>query len=142
MSRFHRSKRCLTRLVGVHPDLVDVVELASRRTTQDFMVVEGIRTLAKQREYVAKGASRTLSSYHLLQASGFGHAVDLAPLESKTIPWNDWSKFKALADVMKACPPTTPPADDSFGATTALWCSWRATTRSVGRLRWDDEALA
>lgn len=103
MSKFQLSQRSLSRLMGVHPDLVAIVKLAIQRTTVDFTVVEGVRTLAQQREYVTKGASQTMNSYHLPQADGLGHAVDLAPLVNGAIPWNDWAQFKTLADVVKAC---------------------------------------
>jgi len=103
MSKFNLSQRSLSRLAGVHPGLVAVVKLAIERTPVDFTVVEGARTVAQQREYVAKGASQTMNSYHLPQADGRGHAVDLAPLIDGAIPWDDWSKFKDLADVVKAC---------------------------------------
>lgn len=52
---------------------------------------------------MAKGASQTQNSYHLKQADGWGRAVDLAPLVDRQIPWKNWAKFKALADVVKAC---------------------------------------
>ncbi len=103
MSKFLFSVRSHVRLNGVHPDLVAIVKLAIQRTSTDFMVVEGVRTLAQQREYVTKGASQTMNSYHLPQADGLGHAVDLAPLVNGAIPWNDWAQFKTLADVVKAC---------------------------------------
>ena len=64
---------------GVHPRLVDVVELAIQRTAVDFTVVEGLRTAERQRELVAKGASQTQNSLHLVQPDGYGRAVDLAP---------------------------------------------------------------
>jgi peptidoglycan LD-endopeptidase CwlK len=91
------------RLVGVHPDLVEVVKLAIQRTAVDFMVVEGLRTAERQRELVTAGRSQTLNGLHLRQADGFGHAVDLAPLVGGAIPWNEWAKFEELADVVKAC---------------------------------------
>lgn len=103
MSQFQLSQRSLARLIGVHPDLVAVVTLAIQRTAVDFTVVEGLRTLARQREYVSKGASQTMASYHLPQADGFSHAVDLAPLVDKVIPWNDWQAFADLAAVVKTC---------------------------------------
>ncbi len=103
MSQFQLSQRSLTRLVGVHPDLVAVVRLAIQRTAADFTVVEGVRTVAQQREYVARGTSKTMNSFHLLQADGLGHAVDLAPLVSGSIPWNNWQAFADLAVVVKAC---------------------------------------
>ncbi|CUJ00055.1 M15 family metallopeptidase [Achromobacter aegrifaciens] len=103
MSKFQLSQRSLTRLVGVHPDLVAVVKMAIERTAVDFTVVEGVRTLAQQREYVARGSSKTMNSFHLPQADGLGHAVDLAPLVSGSIPWSDWQAFADLAAVVKAC---------------------------------------
>lgn len=74
---FALSQRSRSRLVGVHPDLVRVVERAIKLTVVDFTVAEGVRTLARQRELVARGASLTLHSKHLVQADGYGHAVDL-----------------------------------------------------------------
>ncbi|WP_313622822.1 M15 family metallopeptidase [Achromobacter sp.] len=103
MNKFHLSDRSLSRLVGVHPDLVAIVKSAIQRTPVDFTVVEGVRTVAQQRDYVARGASQTMASYHLPQADGLGHAVDLAPLIDGEIPWNDWQAFADLAAVMKTC---------------------------------------
>ncbi|MHC0506499.1 M15 family metallopeptidase [Achromobacter aegrifaciens] len=103
MSTFQLSQRSLERLVGVHPDLTAIVKLAIQRTTVDFTVVEGVRTLERQREYVARGASQTMASYHLPQADGLSHAVDLAPLVDGMIPWSDWQVFAGLAQVVKAC---------------------------------------
>lgn len=86
------SKKSLDRLDGVHPDLVDVVELAIQITEQDFSVLEGIRTLSRQKELLAKGKTTTLNSRHLT-----GHAVDLIPYP---VSW-DWEYFYPIADAMK-----------------------------------------
>jgi peptidoglycan L-alanyl-D-glutamate endopeptidase CwlK len=59
-------------------------------------VTEGRRTRARQQELLESGASRTMNSRHLS-----GHAVDLAPMENKRIPWEDWSAFAAVAGAMK-----------------------------------------
>lgn len=67
-------------LQGVHPDLVRVVERAIQLTTVDFQVYEGLRTIERQRQLVAKGASQTMDSRHLKGKDGLGHAVDLVPL--------------------------------------------------------------
>lgn len=83
------------RLQGVHPDLVKVVELAITLTTQDFRVIEGLRTPERQRILVQKGASKTMKSRHLT-----GHAVDLAPLVDGQISW-DWQYFHPIAAAMK-----------------------------------------
>lgn len=103
MSGFQLSQRSRARLEGVHPDLVAVVQLTIQRTPVDFTVVEGVRTLAQQREYVRRGASQTMASYHLPQWDGFSHAVDLAPLIDGVIPWSDWQAFADLAAVVKGC---------------------------------------
>ncbi|MEN4919453.1 M15 family metallopeptidase [Achromobacter spanius] len=103
MSGFALSARSLQRLEGVHPQLVEVVKLAIQRTAVDFTVVEGLRTPERQRELVAAGKSRTMNGLHLRQADGYGHAVDLAPLVGGAIPWNEWARFKDLAEVVKAC---------------------------------------
>ena len=80
------------RMIGVHPDLVAVVERAIEITEQDFSVTEGIRTIERQRKLVAEGKSRTMNSRHLT-----GHAVDLVPYP---VSW-DWVYFYPIADAMK-----------------------------------------
>ena len=76
-------KTSLSKLNGVHPDLVKVIKRAIELTSQDFSVNEGLRTLERQKRLVAAGASRTLNSKHLKQSDGYGHASDL-------IPWGDF----------------------------------------------------
>jgi peptidoglycan L-alanyl-D-glutamate endopeptidase CwlK len=71
---FQLSPRSLQRLEGVHPKLVNVVKAAIAISKVDFTVIEGVRSLEKQREYFLAGKSRTMKSKHLT-----GHAVDLAP---------------------------------------------------------------
>lgn len=94
-SKFKLSKRSLDRLAGVHPDLVRVVQLAITLTEVDFGVTEGVRTLEKQRQYVAAGASKTVRSRHLT-----GHAVDLVAYVGAEVRW-DWPLYHKLADAMK-----------------------------------------
>jgi peptidoglycan LD-endopeptidase CwlK len=84
----------LSRLEGVHPDLVRVVHRAITLTDVDFSVVEGRRTPARQRELVAAGASQTLDSRHLT-----GHAVDLAPWVAGGLRW-DWPAVFRVADAV------------------------------------------
>lgn len=81
-----RSKQ---RLSGVHPDLVKVVERAIQLTTQDFTVLEGLRSLATQKDYVKRGVSKTLNSKHLKQPDGFSHAVDIVPIVRGQPRW-EW----------------------------------------------------
>lgn len=95
MSKFRLSKRSEENLRGVHPDLAKVVHRALEITDIDFMVIEGKRNEARQRQLVASGKSQTMNSRHLT-----GHAVDCAPLVNNQIPWNDWSYFNKVADAM------------------------------------------
>ena len=91
------SERDIKRLEGVDAMLVQVVKRASEISTYSFMVVEGMRTLETQKKYVAQGKSQTLRSRHLI-----GQAVDLAPVESGTIDWNNSKgQFDAVAKAMK-----------------------------------------
>lgn len=96
-------------LVGVHPDLVKVVEGAILLTRVDFSVFEGLRTPERQRKLFDAGASTTLESKHIVQKDGFGHAVDLVPYidfdgdGDKELRW-DWPLAYVIADaVRKAC---------------------------------------
>jgi peptidoglycan L-alanyl-D-glutamate endopeptidase CwlK len=95
MSNFKLSRRSLERMQGVHPDLVKVVLLAIQLTEVDFGITEGVRTIEKQREYYAKGASKTMNSRHLT-----GHAVDLAAYIGSEVRW-DWPLYHKIADAMK-----------------------------------------
>ncbi len=98
--------RSLTRLEGVHPDLIGVVKRAAEITDTPFIVTEGLRTIERQKKLVAAGASRTLRSRHLT-----GHAVDLAAFvdldgsgdytKGDNIRW-DWPLYSRLGANMKS----------------------------------------
>lgn len=87
--------RSQSRLKGVHPDLVKVVERAIEITTCDFAVLEGVRSRTRQEQLVEAGASQTMNSRHLT-----GHAVDLGAMVSGTVRW-DWPLYFKVADAMK-----------------------------------------
>lgn len=70
------SERSRSRLQGVHPDLIRVVERASE-IGPPFIVTEGLRSKERQRELVKRGASRTMNSRHIT-----GHAVDIADVKA------------------------------------------------------------
>lgn len=95
MSGFTLSVKSEERLRGVHPDLQRVVRRALTLTPIDFVVIEGLRTLERQRYLLAKGATQTLKSRHLT-----GHAVDIAPLVDGKASW-DWTHYHPLAAAMK-----------------------------------------
>ena len=93
--RFRLSRRSLSRLDGVHPDLVRVVKRAIEITEVDFAVTEGLRTIERQRELYKAGASRTMNSRHLT-----GHAVDLVALVGGKVRW-DWPLYERIAAAVK-----------------------------------------
>lgn len=106
MGNFRLGFRSRQRLAGVHPDLVRVIERAIQITSQDFSVLEGVRTKQRQQELYNQGRKTpgpivtwTLNSRHLPAADGFGHAVDIAPFP---LDWNDPKKFDAIAKAMFA----------------------------------------
>lgn len=87
--------RSRMRLSGVHPDLVRVMEAAIKITDIDFAVIEGVRTVDRQRELVAKGASTTMDGRHIT-----GHAVDVAAMIGNQVRW-DWPLYAKIAVAVK-----------------------------------------
>lgn len=85
--------RSLQKLDGVNPSLVRVVKRAIEITEQDFTVIEGLRSVERQRQLVRDGFSRTMNSKHLT-----GRAVDIVPYPIQS-NWNNytniqWAKIK------------------------------------------------
>lgn len=109
MSTFTLGAKSLSKLKGVHPDLVAVVKLAITLTTADFTVGEGVRTLKTQQKYVRIGASKTLRSRHIPSSNkcNKGCAVDLWALNDidgdgdLDVNWVE-KNYKPLAEAMKA----------------------------------------
>lgn len=92
---FAFGSRSLKRLEGVHPHLVRVMQRAIGMAERDFTVLEGLRTLARQKQLVRAGASQTIRSRHIT-----GHAVDVAPIAAGVVRW-DWPLFYPLAETIK-----------------------------------------
>ena len=65
-------KKSLANLKGVNTKLVNVLNQTIKHF--DFSVIEGLRSLETQKEYIDKGVSKTMDSKHLV-----GRAVDIAP---------------------------------------------------------------
>lgn len=95
VSGFVLGTRSRARLQGVHPDLVRVVERAITLSPVDFTVLEGLRTVARQKQLVAAGASKTMNSRHIT-----GHAVDLGAYVAGSVRW-DWPLYHQIAAAMK-----------------------------------------
>jgi peptidoglycan L-alanyl-D-glutamate endopeptidase CwlK len=94
---FEFTRKDITKLNGVHPDLRRVLERARKLTDKRFTVLEGLRSLERQKALLEAGSSWTLNSRHLT-----GHAVDIAPINEATgkVSW-DWVLYYPLAKVMK-----------------------------------------
>lgn len=85
-----RSEKALT---GVKPELIKVARRAHELCAEvglDFIVTEGLRTEARQRQLVAAGASMTMNSRHLT-----GDAFDFVPVVSGQISWK-WPAFMPI----------------------------------------------
>ena len=105
------SQRSLDRLEGVDERLVAVVKQAITTTKIDFGVIQGMRTLEMQKELVAKGASQTMKSKHLV-----GHAVDLMAYVGGKGSWQ-LNVYDDLADAMKE-------AGDTLGVRLRWGAAW------------------
>ena len=92
---FVLGNRSRERLQGVHPELAKCVETAITLTLIDFTVLEGVRTIERQKKLFASGASTTMNSRHLT-----GHAVDLGAYVDGEVRW-DWPLYYKIADAMK-----------------------------------------
>lgn len=96
---FKLGKTSLARLKGVDETLANVVKRAIEISEVDFTVLEGVRTLERQRELYAQGRTApgkivtwTMKSRHIE-----GKAVDLVPYP---LDWNDLDKFNKIKDAM------------------------------------------
>lgn len=89
---FRFGLRSKSNLVDVHPDLVKVAYRALELSPVDFMVTDGRRSLARQRELFAQKATKTLNSRHLT-----GHAIDVAALRDGKVTWN-WQEYEVIAE--------------------------------------------
>ena len=89
------STKSQERLIGVEPELKEIVYEAIKVTKVDFGVIEGLRTEEKQKQLVESGASQTMKSKHLE-----GRAVDLMAYIGGRGSW-ELSVNDEIADAMK-----------------------------------------
>lgn len=94
--------RSLQRLEGVDERLVRVVKRAIQISAVDFTVIEGVRSLARQKQLYAQGRTTpgkivtwTMKSKHIE-----GKAVDLGPVNGGKLDWSDTAGFEAIAKAM------------------------------------------
>lgn len=114
MSKFIFSQRSKNKLIGVNPLLVKIAYRALEISTADFAVIEGVRTLEKQKENVKKGVSKTLNSRHLT-----GDAIDILPSAIK--PGMDWKPeyFDPVLNAIKQ-------AGDELGIKLRFGKNWKS----------------
>jgi len=92
---FKFSQRSLNNLEEVHPQLVAVAHRALELTKVDFVVIEGKRSMERQKYLKGIGASQTLKSKHLK-----GRAIDVAAWVDGKVNW-DFKYYRQIADAMK-----------------------------------------
>lgn len=97
-------------LVGIHPNLVKIIESAIINSPCDFTITEGVRTTKRQQELYAQG--RTVKgiivtnkdgikskSNHQVKSDGYGYAVDLYPFFLGQVQINHKDTIKKLKDI-------------------------------------------
>ncbi len=97
---FSLSNRSKSKLEGVHPDMVKVVEAAIELTKIDFGVTYGVRSVEEQKKLVASGRSQTMKSKHLIQDTGYSHAVDVVAYDGSDVVW-EINVYDDICDAFK-----------------------------------------
>lgn len=91
------SARSLRAMAGIHGDLEAFVRHLIEVTPVDFVVLEGLRSVERQRELVASGASQTMNSRHIT-----GHAVDLGAWVG-TVRWDMGLYYQICDSAIGVC---------------------------------------
>jgi peptidoglycan L-alanyl-D-glutamate endopeptidase CwlK len=94
------SAAALAKLDGAHPALAAIVKKAAELCAVQFTVGEVQRTVERQKQLVASGASRTMNSRHIPSADGKSRAVDLTAIVAGQPSW-DWTLYFHIADAMR-----------------------------------------
>lgn len=97
-----------TRLIGVHPDLIAIIDevfLDMEEADAPMFVIEGLRTLRRQQELYAHGRTDLMRivtykdgvrhiSNHQAHADGLGHAADCAFISENPFSLDHpWEKY-------------------------------------------------
>ncbi|AUR83848.1 D-alanyl-D-alanine carboxypeptidase [Vibrio phage 1.042.O._10N.286.45.B8] len=85
---FKFSQRSIDKLSTCHEDLERVAYLALKYSPYDFGIIEGVRTIEKQREYYNAGKSKTMNSRHMENKNGVSEALDIAVYVNGKITWD------------------------------------------------------
>jgi peptidoglycan L-alanyl-D-glutamate endopeptidase CwlK len=89
------SERSIGNLVGVKPILAEITHHALALSAVDFAVIEGVRTLERQKKLFEDGASQTMQSKHL-----DGSAVDLMAYIGDRASW-EIAFYDEIAEAMR-----------------------------------------
>ncbi|MGL5646952.1 MAG: hypothetical protein ACRDDY_03795 [Clostridium sp.] len=110
----NRSKKNLSS--GVDYRLVHIICETIRRYefNHDWGVFEAKRTIEKQKEYVAKGTSKTMNSKHLPDSNGIVRAVDIVPYVNGQYDWSE-KYFGDIISKIKTVANELYPNDIEFG---------------------------
>ncbi len=78
-------KISVERMEGLHPDLRKGLNIAIQLTPFPFRVIDGVRTLERQKQLLKIGATKTLRSRHIPKVpkgynKAYSHAFDAVPL--------------------------------------------------------------
>ena len=100
MASFSKSSLFKLNNPKLHPKMRELMLEAIKETPVDFMIIETVRTIEKQKMYLQKGVSKTMKSRHIpsFNKSGLGEAVDIAPYP---ICWTNIERFKMLSAHIK-----------------------------------------
>lgn len=94
------SAAAIAKLDGAHPALAALVKKAAQVCTVPFTVGEVTRTIERQKQLVAAGASTTMNSRHIPSKDGKSRAVDLTALVGGQPSW-DWTLYYHIAEAMR-----------------------------------------
>lgn len=106
------SQRSKNNLVGIHPDLVRLMNEAIKDSPIDFTITDGVRTTQQQRSLYEQGRTKpgaivtnadgvNNKSNHQAKSDGYGYAVDLYPYYNKSVQLNDVKNLRLIANHIK-----------------------------------------
>ena len=103
------SPNSITKLYGVHPKLVNLMQEAIKNSPYMFIISQGVRTAEYQNSLYQQGRTipgkivtnadgYKIKSNHQIKSDGLGHAVDIAIMDGKKVDWDDLTKYKAVGE--------------------------------------------
>ena len=106
------SKKSKQKLSTCHPLLQKLFNKVIKHV--DCTVIEGVRSIEKQQNYVRTGVSKTLKSKHLKQDDGYSHAVDVI---AYPIEWENYNRNYIFAGYVRGIA-------DSMGIKIRMGADW------------------